>query len=183
MSHFEDIYEIAADNYGIVTAAQAKERGIVGTELNRYVADGRIVKLGHGLYKITRYIPTAYDAYAEAVAHVGDGAYLYGDAVLAMHGLAFANPAQIKVATRRRVRKELPAWVRLVKPEDDDLVVLDEGIPAQSIPDAILSCKGTIMRERLVAAVREARRQGLLTANEYVLLRGEFDELEACKEE
>ncbi|MBQ9020662.1 MAG: type IV toxin-antitoxin system AbiEi family antitoxin domain-containing protein [Eggerthellaceae bacterium] len=178
MTHFDEIYEIAADNYGLVTAAQAKETGVVGAELNRYVQDGRLTKIGHGLYKLTRYIPTDYDAYAEAVAHLGEGAYLYGDAVLAMHNLGFVNPRQIKVATDRRVRKTLPAWIKPVKPEVHTEVVFDNGIPAQSVTDAIITCKKTVMTDRLLDAIHDAQRQHLLYLGDFEKLKEEFHELE-----
>ena len=75
MAHFDDIYDIAADGYGIITAAQAREAGAAPSELNRWCADGRLLRRGHGVYKLARWVPTPYDAYAEAVALVGGGAY------------------------------------------------------------------------------------------------------------
>lgn len=99
MAHFDDIYDIAADEYGIVTAARAREAGAAPSELNRWCTDGRLLRRGHGVYKLARWVPTPYDAYAEAVALVGDRAYLHGLAVLAMHGLALVDPRAIEVAT------------------------------------------------------------------------------------
>ena len=83
MAHFDDIYDIAADGYGIITAAQAREADAAPSEFNRWCADGRILRRGHGGYKLARRVPTPYDAYAEAVALVGGGAYLHGESVLA----------------------------------------------------------------------------------------------------
>ena len=174
MKHFDEVYEIAADNYGLITAAQAKEAGIVGAELHRYVAAGWLRKLGHGLYKITRYIPTEYDAYAEAVMQVGEGAYLYGEAVLAMHGLALVSPAKITVATSKRKRKRLPGWIDVVTPKEPVEPASDMGIPSQSVAAAIRTCKGRIMPERLLNAVEDAQSKGLLTLREYDELKGEL---------
>lgn len=108
MAHFDDIYELAADNYGLITSAEAKNLGVAKSELNRWVGMGRLLKRGQGVYKLVRYVPTEYDRYAEAVALVGDGSFLFGEAVLAMHGLALANPRHISVGTTKRVRRELP---------------------------------------------------------------------------
>ncbi|WP_283170442.1 type IV toxin-antitoxin system AbiEi family antitoxin domain-containing protein [Curtanaerobium respiraculi] len=165
MTHYETIYETAADNYGIVTAAQARGMGISYKEMNALASRGMIERRGHGVYKLTHWVPTPNDHYAEAVALVGPGAYLWGDAVLAMHGLAFVNPRSLTIASPRRVRRELPPWVRVV-PGVDGEAVSYEGIPSQSIPDAIRACRGRVMPDRLEQAVCDARREGLITQEE-----------------
>jgi len=79
-----------------------------------------------------------------------------------MHGLALVNPAVIFIAVKNRVRKKLPAYIEIIYPG----VSLDEteyeGIPSQSVFEAILVCKGRVMTDRLIEAVREAERQGLI---------------------
>lgn len=83
MAHFDDIYDIAADGYGIITAAQAREADAAPSELNRWCAYVATSGCGHGVYKLARWVPTPYDAYAEAVALVGGGAYLHCESVIA----------------------------------------------------------------------------------------------------
>lgn len=166
MTYFDDIYEIAADNYGIITTTQANEIGATNKDLTRYVKNGRLMRLGHGIYQVRYWVPTEYDPYAIAVALVGDGAYLFGESVIAMHGLAPTDPSRIDVATTRRVRRCLPKTIRLVKGKACDEVTVYEGIPSQSISSAIRSCKETMMFERLVSAVRNARDQGLIRVTE-----------------
>ena len=58
MAHFDDIYDIAADGYGIITSAQAREAGAAPSELNRRCADGRLLRRGHGVYMLARWAPT-----------------------------------------------------------------------------------------------------------------------------
>lgn len=173
MAHFDDIYELAVDNYGLITSAEAKNLGVAKSELNRWVGMGRLLKRGHGVYKLVRYVPTEYDRYAEAVALVGDGSFLFGEAVLAMHGLALANPRRISVGTTKRVRRELPEWVQPVT-VSGKTVTSYEGIPSQSLAEAILECRGMVMGERLKSAVEDARREGLITKDEFEHLRKEL---------
>lgn len=170
MTHFDDMYELAADNYGLITSAEAKSLGVAKSELNRWVGMGRLLKRGQGVYKLVRYVPTEYDRYAEAVALVGDGSFLFGEAVLAMHGLALANPRRISVGTTKRVRRELPEWVQPVT-VSGKTVTSYEGIPSQSLAEAILECRGMVMGERLKSAVEDARRKGLITKDEFEHLR------------
>ena len=119
-------------------------------------------------------MPTPYDPFAEAVALAGDGAYLWGDAVLSMHGLALVDPAAVTVATPRRVRRRLPAWVRLTPAPKGCSPTLYEGIPSQSVADALRACNGSVMPERLLEAADEARDRGLVTEKEYRALKEEL---------
>ena len=91
-----------------------------------------------------------------------------------MHNLALVNPKQIQVAVERRVRKKLPEWIRLVWKADGVKQEMFEGIASQTVADAIRTCKGTVMRERLVDAIDEAERQGLVGRQEYQELKKEF---------
>ena len=80
---FHDIYHTPASGYGITPSPPALQAGAAPSELNRWCADGRLLRRGHGMYKLARWVPTPYDAYAEAVALVSGGAYLHGESMLA----------------------------------------------------------------------------------------------------
>ena len=167
MTHFDEIYDIAIDNYGLVTAAQARERGITSVELRRWCKNGWLMRRGHGVYKIDHWVPTPLDSYAEALALVGDGSYLRGTAVLAMHNLALVDPRTFEVATAKRVRRKLPPWVDPVPAKEGDRTTCYEGIRSQRVADAIRECSSYVMRGRLLAAVEDARREGLITQKEH----------------
>ena len=85
---------------------------------------------------------------------------VYGEGVLAMLDLAFANSRAIPVATDKRVRKELPDWVLLVRVHDMSRRASYMGVPCEHVADAILACRGRIMSEQLIQAAKEARREG-----------------------
>lgn len=174
MTHFDDVYEIAADNYGLVTVAQARQLGITTGEMTRWSSGKRLTRRGHGVYKIVRWIPTPHDPYAEALALVGEGSFLWGESVLSMHGLALVDPQIVTVATPHRVRRTLPPWIKLVPAPQSERPVFYEGILSQPIASAIEVSKGTIMRERLIDAVEQARRQGLISVIDYNKLKGDF---------
>ena len=144
MTHYESIYEAAADNYGLITSMEAREMGISYKEMSALASRGLIERRGHGVYRLTRWVPTA---------------------VLAMHGLALVNPRTLTVANPRRVRRKLPIWVKAVSGVEGAAMSY-EGVPSQSIPDAIRTCKGKVMPERLSEAARDARREGLITQEE-----------------
>ena len=64
MTIYDDIYEIAADNYGLVTSAEAKGAGASDKELSRIAKDGRLTRIGYGVYRIKHWVPTELDPYA-----------------------------------------------------------------------------------------------------------------------
>jgi predicted transcriptional regulator of viral defense system len=174
MNNFEKVYEVAADKYGLITVEDAADLGIHRKQLLLWEAMGRLERCGRGVYRLNHHVPTPYDHFAEAVALVGRGSLIYGDGVLAMHNLALVNPPQIQVAVAKRVRRTLPDWIRLVKKTDDVREESFEGIACQRVADAIRTCRGTVMKERLVDAIDEAARQGLLDRQEYKNLKEEF---------
>ena len=107
MTNYEKVFEEAIGNYGLITSAQAVGIGISNKELVKLAARGRLTRIGQGTYKLVQYAPApnGLDAYADSVAIVGEGAYLYGESVLALCGLCPVDPSRIFVATDRRVRK------------------------------------------------------------------------------
>ena len=178
MTYYDEIYEVAADNYGLISNAQAKKLGVSDKELSRLTKDGRLERVGHGIYRIFHHVPEPNDPYALAVMRVGPEAYLYGESVIAMHGLAPTNPALMFVATPKRVRKKLPKNLHVVIRGNQSDVSSYEGVPSQTIPAAIRSCRGTMMPERLIEATRSASAKGLITPGEELELMGylEVDE-------
>ena len=166
MTAYEKIYERAADNYGYITTKEAAEIGVPKSEMSALAKRKRLVHKGYGVYRLaTHYQPTEFDGYAEAVLLGGEGAIIWGESVLAMHDLALVNPPAIEVATNRRVRRTLPPWIKLVRRKGEE-VAYYQGIACQPLADAIRTCKGAVMAERLADGVRKAERNGYLRLGE-----------------
>ncbi len=165
------VREIALDHYGYVSTRDAVEAGVPAVELPKLAARGGLENVAYGLYRVPDVPPTRYDQFAEALLRVGEGAYLHGESVLALFGLADVNPRQIKVAIRRRARPRLPAFVELTQVRGDVRTTSYEGLASQSVADALLECRGRIETERLVSATKQARAEGLLTTAEWQKLR------------
>ncbi len=161
--------------YGYVTTADARALGIPVMELGKLAARGQIRHVSYGLYRFDELPPTRYDQFFEAVARVGSDAHLTGDAVLALHNLALVNPRQVRVGTPRRVRAKLPEWIKVVNERvEPENLTRYELIPSTTVAHAIRDCRGTVMSDRLLTAVDEARREGLVTAAEERELRDEL---------
>lgn len=165
---------LALDSYGYITTKQAAEAGVPAGELPKLAARGGLDHVAYGLYRVPDVPATDFDQFAEALLRVGDGAYLHGESVLALFGLADVNPLQITVATGRRARPTLPPFVHLKHLRSDVRTTVYQGMLAQPVADAILECRGQIENERLMEAARQARKDGLLTTTEWRRVRKEL---------
>lgn len=161
------VREVAYDNYGYVTTKDATDAGVPAIEMPKLAARGGLTNVAYGLYRVPDVPPTRFDQFAEALLRVGDGAYLHGESVLALFGLADVNPRRIKVAVPRRVRAKLPAFIELTQVPDGARTTFYEGLASQPMAEAILECRGHIETERLLDAARQARQEGLLTTTQW----------------
>jgi len=173
MKHWDQIREIAEENYGIVTAAEARDISPSGVELARWVKKGWLEKRGWGVYRLARFMPSEYDRYAEAIALCSTGV-VYGECVLALHNLALVNPGRVKVSVNSKIRRKLPDWIEIVRGGVVSTAVY-HGVPCQTLADAIIACRATVPRERLRKAIGEAEKLGLLFGSELQDVRKEFE--------
>lgn len=159
------------DNYGYITTQDALELSIPAGELAKLAhrKKGALRNISYGLYRDESIPedPRGYDQLAEAVLRVGKGAYIHGESVLAMHQLALVNPRYIHVASPRPARPSLPSYIKLSKAKFGLKITEYEGIPAQTVADAIIECRRRIEPNRLKEAAQEARQQGLITSKEW----------------
>lgn len=160
------VHDIAADNYGFVTTREAEKAGVPGVELVKLATRSRLAHIAYGLYRDETIPHTPLDEYAEATLRAGEGAFLRGETVLALLGLAHVNPRTITVATPKRTRRAVPAHIALSRAPADAKPTVYEGIAAQPVVDALLECRGTVQTGRLLEAAAQARAEGYLTSAE-----------------
>lgn len=166
MSIYDRLWEIAADDFGLVTASEAKAAGISAQALSRLVRKGLLTRLGYGVYRVYHHVSGNWDPYAEAVKLAGPDAYLYGESVIAMHELCPTNPTRIFIASPRRVRRSLTPEKKIVNRSTGDDITSYEGIPSQTVAGAIRTCIRHMLPDRLLAATKKASAQGLINEKE-----------------
>jgi predicted transcriptional regulator of viral defense system len=168
---FTKLLDVAQDQYGFVTAEDAKARGIDPLRLQDLTRRGLAERVGHGLYRINTVPATALDPYMEATLWPhGNRGVLSHETALDLHELCDVNPGRIHIAVPKahRPRREIPK-LYVVHRRDlaDEDTTLHEGIaivtPFRAILDGIESHLG----ERLVRqAIANADRRGLLRPHE-----------------
>lgn len=166
MTNYNKIFDVAVENHGLITSEQAKKLGIPLGRLADLAHRGRLSHLGHGVYQLVQYRPAENDTYAQAVALVGHGAYLYGESVIALLGLAPTNPDHIYVAAHGRVRRNSCRGISITKADAEDSPEPIDGIPAQSVCRALLSARRTMPQSNIRIAADEALRIGRITEEE-----------------
>jgi predicted transcriptional regulator of viral defense system len=166
MTAYQIIYDEAIGNYGLISVAAAKKLGISTATLAKLAYRGRLERVAHGLYRIDKYVPSrdGFDAYACAVASLGDNSYLWGPSALSIRNLCPTDPSVIYVATPARYRGKSRDGV-IVK-DRTPCVCIDnvEGIRVQGVQEAILASQHMIMFDRLLDAVNTAKAQNLISA-------------------
>jgi predicted transcriptional regulator of viral defense system len=138
---FNQLADLAADQYGFVSQQDARELGIKPMTLVRMSEQGTLERRGHGLYRL-RYLPVSrLDSYMEATLWPrGVRGVLSHETALDLYELSDVNPSKIHFTVPRahRIRREIPAVYR-VHHEDlaDEDVTFYEGIPIVTPAHAI----------------------------------------------
>ena len=164
MSYRHDLWEIAAEQHGMVTILEAEDAGVPAVEVRKLAHRGALQAHGKGVY-VHRDVPTTdLTQPATAVALAGNDAFLQREAVLDLLGIGHFNPHRIRVATRRRVRRTLPGWVSLEKRADvpDEDLTQYEGIPATTARRALEDVRDRMPPERWITLVDQAYRRELI---------------------
>lgn len=108
MTARDDLWEVAVDQYGFITARDALDLGVSRAAIDGLLARGQLQRCGHGVYRLPKVPVSEYDPYMLAVLWVGGRhAYLSHDTALAVWELCDINPDRIHVTVPRahRVRR------------------------------------------------------------------------------
>lgn len=164
---------MAEDNFGIITSKKAVEMGISRQCVRALAESGRLFRLGHGVYQVHHHVPGRFDAFAAAVAMVGETGYVRGASVIALLELCPTNPGLMYIGAKARVRRRLPKGY-VLRDVHETPVVEYERIPCQRLYEALRESaeEGTVEGDRIAEAARVAREKGLLTDEECAEFQG-----------
>lgn len=164
MNYREQLRQIAAYQHGIITTADADEHDIPTVELRKLARRSAIRRIGHGVYRFDEFPRTTGTAEAEAVAMVGEYAYLEGASVLALLNLGHANPARIEVAVLQQNRRSLPPWIKASHRTTlkDNETTYYHGVPSVHLEKALQQTKSKMPRNRWEESIYQAERHDLI---------------------
>ena len=137
----ERLREVALDQHGLVTTAQAAEEGVSNAELSMMVARDRLERVAHGVYRVPQVPQTEFDQYQLAVLWTGvPEACLSHDTALAAWNISDINPDRIHVTVARHRRIHRAGGERYVIHYEDVVahgVTWWQGIRTVDVPTAI----------------------------------------------
>lgn len=176
---FLEIADIANEQYGYITPADAREHGIDPMNLVRMAERGTLERRATGLYRLPLTPPGPLDPYMEAVLWPQRvRGVLCSETALDLYELSDVSPTKIHIAIPPgyRVRREVPETYRirheLLYPDD---VTVFEGIPIVTPARAIRQAADDHLGLALIAqAIDHGERNGRLTRREATELRREL---------
>jgi predicted transcriptional regulator of viral defense system len=174
---YNQLAELAADNYGYVTTDEAEAADINPQRLLELARRGQLEHRGTALYRVPLIPPTPLDPYREATLWPrGARAVISHDTALDLYELGDVNPAKIHITVPRahRPRRQIPSQYRLHREDlHGDETTLYEGIPVVTAAKAIHQAR-QLGPALLRQAIDEGQRRGLLSRTEAEKLRAEI---------
>lgn len=176
---FEAVFEMAADQHGYVTTAQAMAAGVAKDTLSKMAQRGTLQRVSQGVYRVVQFPASPWGQYVEAVLWPsGVRGTISHESALAVFGVSDVSPARIHVTVPRahRVRRAVPRVLAVHHadlPEAD--LTLYEGFPVTTPERAIRDCHAEHLGPALVRqAIEDGRRTGLLSPAQGERLRREL---------
>jgi len=156
------LYDIAEQQAGYFTAAQAKQSGFSQPQLTYHVRSGRLVRVKWGVYRLALFPSSSHEDLYVAWLEAGPKAVISHESALALYDLSDVLPGRIHLiiprsASRRRVG--LALHTSQLDPAD---VTTIAGLPVTSVSRTIVDVAVSGLADELVIqAVHEALRKGL----------------------
>jgi predicted transcriptional regulator of viral defense system len=175
MALMDQLVEVAAEQRGFVTPADAEGVGVDPVELRKMAARGRLERVVHGVYRLATFPHRQHDELMVAVLWTGKRGVIGGQTALALYELCDVNPRRIDlvVPVDYRPRKAGGERYRVhhgrLGPRDVDIV---NDIPVVIPAVAIAQATTAHIDPRLIEqAIATARRRGDLDVGDEERLR------------
>lgn len=170
-SAYDTVYEVALDQFGYFTTAQARRQGVTTQAIFMMAKRGTIERRSHSVYRVKAIPPSPLDPYMEATLWPPktQGVICHQTA-LELFEISDVNPTKIHMTVPKKYRTHRHVPVSYVLHRADlDLADITsfEGIPITKPAKTIHDCGQTHLGPALIKqAIEDALRQGLITRDE-----------------
>jgi predicted transcriptional regulator of viral defense system len=158
------LYEIAEQQAGYFTAAQAQGVDFSRPLLSYYTKTGRFSRIRHGIYRLVQFPASPYEDLFVAWLRTGPDAVISHESALAVYELSDVLPGEVHVIVPRTASRRRKGIRLHTNRLESDEVTRRAGLPvttvARTIADALTA---GLAQEQVGQAVQEALRRGLTT--------------------
>jgi hypothetical protein len=171
-SYRNRVYELAADNAGVITIAKAEAAGVPAVELRKLTARGALERCGRGVYRVPFFPVERKNQYIEVTDMVGPDSYIGGDSVLMFLDIGVSFPKKMQVVTHARVRKSLPSFVLLDHRKGEPKFDVIHEVRCEPVYQVLKNKIGREETERIIQDIDEAFELGFINNSKHTELSG-----------
>lgn len=160
----QKLYQIAEQQGGYFTSAQAQQAGFTYALFTYHARTGEFVRVAHGIYRLSRFPETPLADLFIAWLRTGPQSVISHESALALHNLSDVLPGEIHVTVSRQTSQRRKNIRLHTKRLSKDETTRRQGLPVTTVPrtlaDVIL---GGLGEELVHQAVQQAIERGLVT--------------------
>ena len=164
MPNHQELYEIAEQQAGYFTAAQAQARGFSRPLLSYHVKTGLFGRIRRGVYRLSRFPGSPHEDLFVAWLRSGPNSVISHESALAVYELSDVLPGEVHVIVPRtasRRRRGMRLHTHRLEPDE---VTVRAGLPITTVPRTLADIIASgVAQEQVELAVREALQRGLTT--------------------
>lgn len=155
----------AASNSGVVSRSEALALGVSSSSLHRWVGEGRLVKVGTGIYVLPGVLTTERSLLRAATAALG--AVVSHESAARLHGLHGLDPKRVTVTVPVRRSNR---FAGVIVHQSTDVVESEttqvDGLTVTDVPRTIIDLAAVLPKKLLAMVVDEAIRMKPTTYEE-----------------
>jgi predicted transcriptional regulator of viral defense system len=163
------LYQIAEDQAGYFTLAQARKIGLRKTQIYRELKRGKFEKANRGVYRFVQFPASQFEEIHIAVLSAGKHAVIGFQSALYVYDLSDMIPNEIHLilpVTSSRRRPDIRVHTIQLTPKD---VTKFEGLPITTVDKTIIDCAfAHVHDEQIRMAVSQSLRRGMTTKQKLI---------------
>ncbi len=165
------LYGIAQDQHGYFTTSQAIQAGYSNPLLHKYLRNGEMHRIRHGIYRLVRFPPSENEGLVVLWLWTKQEGTLSHETALALHDLSDILPANVTMTVparwaKRRMRKPVGLELRYADLKEADWSyksAIPITTPLRTLQDCI---EAHVAPDLIEQALRQARQRGLISQPE-----------------
>jgi predicted transcriptional regulator of viral defense system len=177
---WDALFDVAQGQGGYFTTGQAAEAGYSPQLLSTYLANGKVVRVRRGIYRLVHFPASEHEDLVVLWLWAEQAGVFSHETALALHDLSDVLPAKVHMtipADWRSRRLRLPAGLVLhhadiSEVEREGSSVVPVTTPRRTLRDSV---EANVSPELVRQAVRQARRRGLISERDGAELNAALD--------